>query len=361
MVCWMGVVVVMQYEALRHVSLPLQTLAKSLKTPPVMTWTYVLHGRVYSSSEWAIAISVTVLVFVFMMSGDVAAPQMRHAATGPSVDMRSDALGLGFGQVGIGMLYLFGYLTLDSFTSSWQESLFRKYGPSASAKSQQKRAIPSPLSDVEQGEPLLASDAKKSTPVIFSPQVMMMYTTLFASFYSLAILTGTGTFEESLAFVARRWRTRLPGMMATMALSSAVSQFMIFKAIHRFGGYGFTMMMTVRQMLTVIISALSFSHNLSILQWMSALAVFSLLFLKAKASRKAAGSTSSPSSSPPLLSSAVAEKQHHDNGDSVVRDDDFDSPKKYSSSSPSSSSFFPLSLVSPFFSFDRRRGTPTPL
>ena len=130
----MVMMMMMQYEALRHVSLPLQTLAKSLKTPPVMTWTYVLHGRVYSASEWAIAVSVTVLVFVFMMSGDVAAPQTRHAVTGASFELKRDVLGIAFGEVGIGMLYLFGYLTLDSFTSSWQESLFRKYGPSPSVQ-----------------------------------------------------------------------------------------------------------------------------------------------------------------------------------------------------------------------------------
>ena len=43
--------------------------------------------------------------------------------------------------------------------------------------------------------------------------------------------------------------------------------------------------MTVRQMLTVIVSAVAFSHNLAPLQWCSAAAVFASLFAKARLSR----------------------------------------------------------------------------
>ena len=66
-------------------------------------------------------------------------------------------------------------------------------------------------------------------------------------------------------------------------------------------------MMTVRQMLTVILSSVAFSHNLAPLQWFSAAAVFASLFAKARLSRsKRMGSVGTAGTPAVALSSAPA-------------------------------------------------------
>ena len=110
----------------------------------------------------------------------------------------------------------------------------------------------------------------------------------------------------------------------------------------------------VRQMLTVIISALSFSHNLSILQWISAISVFSLLFLKARSARKASSASPKRHNGIDKAPAAVTAPYANgaESGKGVGENASSGDATKYKAATTSR-------LFSFFFAFsDRRRATP---
>merc|ERR1719145_296027 len=57
-----------QYEALKHVSFPVQMLGKSFKMMPVMCWGMVIDGKRYTIKDWTVALTVTGGVTMFLMT-----------------------------------------------------------------------------------------------------------------------------------------------------------------------------------------------------------------------------------------------------------------------------------------------------
>ena len=106
-----------QYEALKHVSFPVQTLGKCAKTLPVMAWGILMLRKAYHTRDFLLAALLSAGCTLFLLSGST-------RATRSSVTSPSGAL-LGPGLSG-GMLMM-GYLGFDGFTSSFQEKLFRGY------------------------------------------------------------------------------------------------------------------------------------------------------------------------------------------------------------------------------------------
>ena len=104
-----------QYEALKHVSFPVQTLGKCAKTLPVMAWGILMLRKAYQPRDFLLAALLSAGCTLFLLSGSTRST--RSSATSPS--------SLGPGLSG-GMLML-GYLGFDGFTSSFQEKLFRGY------------------------------------------------------------------------------------------------------------------------------------------------------------------------------------------------------------------------------------------
>lgn len=60
-----------QYEALRHVSFPVQTLGKSAKMIPAMIWGALILKKTYRSREYALALTMTLGCTLFLASGEV--------------------------------------------------------------------------------------------------------------------------------------------------------------------------------------------------------------------------------------------------------------------------------------------------
>lgn len=60
-----------QYEALRHVTLPVQTLGKCAKMIPVMVWGALILRKRYSTKDYSRALLVTAGCTMFLMSGEV--------------------------------------------------------------------------------------------------------------------------------------------------------------------------------------------------------------------------------------------------------------------------------------------------
>ncbi|KAL3139172.1 hypothetical protein ABBQ32_005951 [Trebouxia sp. C0010 RCD-2024] len=90
-----------QYEALKYVSFPVQTLGKCAKMIPVMIWGSLISRKVYSAKDYTAALLVTAGCTGFLFS--------RGAASGSS---KATSLP--------GGVLMLTYLTFDGFTSTFQ-------------------------------------------------------------------------------------------------------------------------------------------------------------------------------------------------------------------------------------------------
>lgn len=98
-----------QYDALKYVSFPTQTLGKCGKMIAVMITGSFINQKTYSLNEYGIAAGITLGCVIFMMGGNIASKRTDH----------SDSV---YGLVLMGV-----YLFSDSFTSTFQEKLFKDY------------------------------------------------------------------------------------------------------------------------------------------------------------------------------------------------------------------------------------------
>ena len=106
-----------QYEALKHVSFPVQTLGKCAKTLPVMAWGILMLRKTYQSRDFLLAALLSAGCTLFLLSGSTGST--RSSAASPSGALLGPELS--------GGMLMMGYLGLDGFTSSFQEKLFRGY------------------------------------------------------------------------------------------------------------------------------------------------------------------------------------------------------------------------------------------
>ncbi len=98
-----------QYEALKHVSFPLQTLGKCAKMIPVMVWGTLIMRKKYGARDYGNAVLITAGCTLFLMTGEV---RSKHAAADSSA---------------LGVMLMLGYLGFDGFTSTFQDKLFKGY------------------------------------------------------------------------------------------------------------------------------------------------------------------------------------------------------------------------------------------
>uniref|UniRef100_K7M9I0 Uncharacterized protein n=1 Tax=Glycine max TaxID=3847 RepID=K7M9I0_SOYBN len=101
-----------QYEALKYVSFPVQTLAKCAKTIPVMVWGALIMQKRYQGPDYLLAFLITLgcSVFILYPAGADMSPYSR-----------------GRENTVWGVLLMVGYLGFDGFTSTFQDKLFRGY------------------------------------------------------------------------------------------------------------------------------------------------------------------------------------------------------------------------------------------
>lgn len=107
-----------QYEALKYVSFPIQTLAKTAKMIPVMIWGTIIMRKVYTAVDYGMAAAITAGCTVFVLTGDVGSGRHHKAA---------DASAAGLSDGTLGLLLMLGYLGFDGFTSTFQDKLFKAY------------------------------------------------------------------------------------------------------------------------------------------------------------------------------------------------------------------------------------------
>ncbi|KAK4789021.1 hypothetical protein SAY86_020340 [Trapa natans] len=101
-----------QYEALKYVSFPVQTLAKCAKMIPVMVWGTVIMRKKYKGPDYLLAFLVTVgcSIFILYPNGSDINPYNKG---------RENTIW--------GVSLMIGYLGFDGFTSTFQDKLFKGY------------------------------------------------------------------------------------------------------------------------------------------------------------------------------------------------------------------------------------------
>lgn len=234
-----------QYEALKWVTFPTQTLAKSAKMIPVLIWGGLMSGKVYGVVDYAVAVAVALGCTLFMVFGKIAA----HKASD------SDSY--------YGLLLMLAYLGFDGFTSTFQEKLFAGYSMS-----------------------------------IYN---QMLYVNMCSACMSFLFVAAQGKVGSSLAFLATY--PQILADMAILSFSAVSGQIAIGYTIKTFGALLYATIMTIRQFLSVFISNIVFAHGMSFMQWVGALVVFGSLFYKSYAKAQA------PKGGPKVDAPAAPEEQ----------------------------------------------------
>lgn len=210
-----------QYESLKFVSFPVQMLGKSSKMLPVMGWGMALSSKKYAVSDWLVAAAVTGGCTVFLTSGEIGSLQHPNAPL-------------------FGLMLMVGFLACDGFTSTFQESIFRKHH--------------------------------------CSTYNQMLFANLFSAGLAAGMLSASGGFRDSFAFAARH-----PDFVTDAALltaSGAVAQWFIYDVINEFDALTLAATMNARQLLSIVFSIKYYGHTCTALQVAGMAIAFGGLFYK---------------------------------------------------------------------------------
>ncbi len=218
-----------QYEALKYLSFPVQTLGKCAKMIPVMIWGFLINQKRYGVSDVGIAIAVTAGCTIFGLYGDESTLTSK-ASKGANVSETSE----------YGILLMLGYLFFDGFTSTFQDKLFVGY--------------------------------KMET------YNQMLWVNFCSAFISVFYLVSDGSFEDAIAFIQRH--PMITGDILILSIAAMLGQLCILYTIKEFGALLFATIMTTRQFLSILLSCIVFMHMLSPMQWVGTVLVFGSLYYK---------------------------------------------------------------------------------
>jgi adenosine 3'-phospho 5'-phosphosulfate transporter B2 len=207
-----------QYEALKYVNFPTQTLGKTGKMIPVMVLGTLLSNKRYTGKDYVLNILITLGCTAFILTGDV------------SNSGRSNT------PLGVGLMV--GFLFIDGFTSTFQEKLFKGY--------------------------------------TMSTYNQMLYVNLCSTVLSLATLLVTGGLFRSFDFAIAHPAILRDALM--LSFCAAFGQVCIYATIKEFGALTFAGIMVTRQVVSVIVSCIVYFHSLSVGQIISAATVFGTLY-----------------------------------------------------------------------------------
>ncbi|KAM4694616.1 adenosine 3'-phospho 5'-phosphosulfate transporter 1 [Discoglossus pictus] len=209
-----------QYEALKFISFPTQVLAKASKVIPVMLMGKLISHKSYEYWEYLTAVLISVGVSMFLLSNEGG-----HRPSGVTTFS--------------GVIILSGYIIFDSFTSNWQDSLF-KYK----------------MSSVQ----------------------MMFGVNLFSCLFTVGSLLEQGALLDSIHFMMRH--PDFAFHAGLLSICSAFGQLFIFYTINNFGAAVFTIIMTLRQALAILLSCLLYGHPVTPVGGVGVAVVFLALFLR---------------------------------------------------------------------------------
>lgn len=222
-----------QYEALKFVSFPTQVLCKASKIIPVMIMGKIVSKKTYPYYEYVVAILLSAGVSMFLLSADPSGKRTEAATTFS------------------GAIILLGYMVFDSFTSNWQSKLFNTYK--------------------------------------MSSMQMMFGANLFSCLFTFWSMIESGSFLTALGFMLSHPEFAFHALLLSMM--SATGQLFIFYTIQSFGPVVFTIIMTTRMMLSILLSCILYNHPLSAQAVFGVMVVFVALFLRVYARYRMSKST----------------------------------------------------------------------
>jgi len=215
-----------QYEALKFVNFPTQTLGKCGKMMPVMLVGTFLSGKKYNFKDYAIAVSITAGCVIFMLTGDI--------SSSASV-----------GNTPYGLFLMAAYMFFDSFTSTFQEKMFKGY--------------------------------------TMSTYDQMIYVNGFSAILSIIVLLANNGLSSAIAFSTRHPQLLFDSTL--LSICATLGQMVIYYMIKEFGALIFSTVMVTRQVVSIILSCIIYLHPLTLPQWFSAALVFGTLYYKANEDR----------------------------------------------------------------------------
>jgi solute carrier family 35 (adenosine 3'-phospho 5'-phosphosulfate transporter), member B2 len=180
----------------------------------------VLNKKSYPWSDYLEAVLITFGVAMFTFS----------EKSGKHVSDNNDTV--------FGVTLLATYLLADSFTSQWQSRVYKQYG-------------------VDQYQMMLGVNVWSTIMIGIS-------------------LLQSGEGLTSIAFLMAD--TSALFHMIILSITSATGQLFIFYTIKEFGPVIFTIMMTTRQIFSLFLSCLLFSHPMRYLGWLGTMLVFAVVF-----------------------------------------------------------------------------------
>tara|TARA_B110000305_G_scaffold208682_1_gene241107 strand:+ start:369 stop:1610 length:1242 start_codon:yes stop_codon:yes gene_type:complete len=217
-----------QYEALKYVSFPVQTLGKCAKMIPVMIWGYFISNKRYGLYDYLIATGVMAGCTIFALYGPTTSS---HGGSSKKSEKET-------GMYGIALMG--GYLGFDGFTSTFQDKLFTGYQ--------------------------------------METYNQMLWVNFCSAIISSFWLMTDSSMVDAIAFVKKH-----PAAMSDAIVLSAAStlgQLCILFTIKEFGALLFATIMTTRQFLSILLSCILFMHPLTWQQWIGTIMVFSALYGK---------------------------------------------------------------------------------
>jgi len=210
-----------QYEALQYVSFPTQTLGKCGKMIPVMILGILISGKKYGWKDFLVAFLTTIGCVAFVLTGEIG-----------YTNQKADNM--------YGLLLMAGYLFSDGFTSTFQERLFRGFD--------------------------------------MSTYNQMLYVNLWSAIMSFSSLLFSNELFTSIEFSMNHPDFFLNSLLLSAAAS--IGQLIILITIKEFGALFFATIMTVRQVISILLSCLLYFHPLTWGQWLSAAEVFGVIYWK---------------------------------------------------------------------------------
>lgn len=210
-----------QYQALSFVSFSLQTLFKATKVIPVMIMGRIIKGSTYCTAEYVEAVLITGGVAFFSLASKTS---QRNTEEGFEL---------------AGFLLLSIYVLADSFTSQWQSRIYRDYGK--------------------------------------IDHFHMMYGVNVSSIIVTSVaLVASGEIPKIWEFLL--YNPTAVWYNVLTAITSTTGQIAIFYTIKNFGPIVFTIIMTTRQMISIVLSTILFGHQMNLGGAMGASLVFIAIF-----------------------------------------------------------------------------------
>ncbi|KAM7535471.1 hypothetical protein Aperf_G00000098383 [Anoplocephala perfoliata] len=225
-----------QYEALLFITFPVQVISKSFKAIPVMLMGRLLYGRPYKAYEYITTALIGAGVCIFILSSPT---EHKNKVAENSIS---------------GLILICCYIVFDSYTSNSQDNLFRTYK--------------------------------------MSPLQMMRGVSSWAVLFTITPPLADGTLAWSLRFAWNQPQFAFDA--AASAVCSGFGQVLIFATIAEFGAVTFSLIVTVRQCLSILISCLLFAHPLNAPSIGGLLITFGAIFARIMYKRIFAAFSSSP-------------------------------------------------------------------